>query len=108
MGEPMQLGKTTSGNWYKASQTQQFPPNPGLTDKAHFLRGAVVMYRQPIEEYETTQKYVLLEGIEEIPDGKRIDMQALGTGLTFPGITRADWDELVVVIPAAKAKGVFN
>jgi hypothetical protein len=104
-----QLGATGSHvGWYKAAQGQGFPPNPGLTEMRHFLRGAIVMYRNPMEEYEITQKYVLLDGIEEIPDGKRLDMQELETGMPFPGITRADWDELVVVTPAGIVRGVLN
>ena len=79
-----------------------------MTEMRHFLRGAIVMYRNPMEEYEITQKYVLLDGIEEIPDGKRLDMQELETGMPFPGITRADWDELVVVTPAGIVRGVLN
>ena len=57
-------------------------------------RGDIVKFRRPLPDEDPNQEYILLDS----PEGgvTRVSIQALNTGMSFPGIERVDVNDLRV------------
>jgi len=65
-------------------------------------RGDIVVFAKPFADEDPKQEYVLLDDPAELNpidqnEITRVDIQALNTGLTFPGVQTVDVKALKVI-----------